>query len=527
MKAGGEDDSHTTDETVPLDSRDQVNAEVGPDGPAGAEDGDGDGGDESGRQTLTPEELDALDTLVGQTLSGRYKVLDRLGSGGMSIVYRARHEMLKQFVAVKVLKRRLAADRVSLTRFHREAMAAASIGDPHIVHITDYGFTKQGDAYIVMEYLEGMSLRQTVRAEGALAVGRAVSVSRQILSGLAAAHDQGIVHRDLKGDNVFLTSQGGRDFVKLLDFGISKITRPMAGGGDSTGLTSTGVVMGTPQYIAPEQASGLDEVDHRADLYALGVIMYEMLTGDLPFEGRTPLEILMKHVQDEPVPPRKRKPALGIPPDIEAVVMRALKKDPGDRFESAEAMKAALPRAADLPGGFSSGPLTPTQTMVRARRWGTPLAVGLGALLLAGAIAALVGLRRPGERPGPVAPKPTPVAAPISAAPDLKQPAASAQLDAGTPRVAMVTLEVVTEPRKARILRDGVDLGIGGVKLRLERGEPAVKLEARATGYRRKEIELPTDRSRRVTITLERQTRKPKPKNTGKPKEIKDNPYKK
>ena len=519
---GGGDDAHSTDETLPLES--------GPDpvlsARADVDDPDGEDGAHP-----TPEDLDALDTLVGQVLSGRYKVLDRLGSGGMSIVYRARHQMLKQLVAVKVLKRRLAADRVSLTRFHREAMAAASIGSPHIVHIIDYGFTKDGDAFIVMEYLEGMSLRQMVRAEGPMKIGRAVSITRQILRGLVAAHEQGIVHRDLKGDNVFLTCQGGRDFVKLLDFGISKVTRPLGGGSENPGLTSTGVVMGTPQYIAPEQASGLDEVDHRADIYALGVILYEMLTGVLPFDGRTPLEILMKHVQEKPRPPRQRRPELAIPPALDAVVLKALSKEPADRYSTAEEMKAALPEGTELPGGFASGPLTPAPGSLRHSPYGVALAVGLGSLVLVGAISLLLNSRSTPE-PDPV-PDPVPPSA-IATAPDLHGGVRAATPDAGAaPKAAQevadyVVLEIITRPPKARVLRDGVDLGAGTVKLRVKRGEEKIKLEARAPGYQRKEVEVTPDQEQRVGISLDRVPSKPRNGTKGKgPKDVKDNPYKK
>ena len=545
---GSDDAEHSTDETLPMPSGEErldsggARAEAGsPDageswppsrrgattddvGGASSRSLPGGGEDADSQPTLTPEELDALDTPVGQVLAQRYRVLDRLGSGGMAIVYRARHETLRTTVAVKVLKKRLAADRVSVTRFHREAMAAASVGNPHIVHIIDYGFTATGDAFIVMEYLEGQSLRQLIRGEGPLAIGRAVSICRQTLRGLDAAHGQGIVHRDLKGDNVFITCQGGRDFVKLLDFGISKVAYT-EDGEHSTGLTSTGVVMGTPQYISPEQASGLDEVDHRADIYALGAILYEMLTGQLPFEGRAPLEILMKHVQEIPVAPGKRRPDLGIPPELDRVVLKALQKDPADRYATAAEMQAALPEATALPGGFASGPLPSAAAAARRGRFSIPVIVGLGALVLLGAVGALLALRGDGPRsetaPPPVLLTTTPLPA-VTAAPIV--PAALAP-DAAMEQAATVKLRLSVQPSRATIFRDDQPVGTGSVTLEVPRGEVALDLDVRAPGHKRKSLPLMPDREREVEVVLEPLTQKrPRPRSK-KVKEVRDNPY--
>ena len=513
--SGGDDDKHSTDETLPMPSGQELEAVVqgnmDPQEPAPPR----------ARVYMTPEEMDDLDTPVGQILGERYKVLDRLGSGGMAIVYRARHQTLRTTVAVKVLKRRLAVDRVSVTRFHREAMAAASVGNPHIVHIIDYGFTASGDAFIVMEYLEGLSLRQVVRGEGPLAMGRAVSICRQILRGLDAAHGQGIVHRDLKGDNVFVTCQGGRDFVKLLDFGISKVAYP-EGEDQSTGLTSTGVVMGTPQYIAPEQASGLDEVDQRADIYALGVILYEMLTGLLPFDGRTPLEILMKHVQEVPVPPSKRRPELGIPPELDAVVLKALNKDPADRYATAAEMKAALPDATVLPGGFASGPLPSTAAANRRARWTMPLAVALGAVILLGAVGLLLTLRNGDNRQPKPTPPPVQTTAPLT--PDMARLAA-APPDAGPVQAATVELKISATPAKAQIFRDGAPVGTGSVTLKVAVSDQPLNLDVRAPGYKKKALPLVPDKDQEVQVALEPlKTKRPRPK-TKTIKEVRDNPY--
>ncbi len=514
---GGDDAEHSTDETLPMPSGEERLEGLGVSA-SGSE------SNEDNQPTLTPEQVDALDTPVGQVLAERYKVLDRLGSGGMAIVYRARHQTLRTTVAVKVLKKRLAADRVSVTRFHREAMAAASVGNPHIVHIIDYGFTTSGDAFIVMEYLEGQSLRQVIRAEGPLAIGRAVSICRQTLRALDAAHGQGIVHRDLKGDNVFITRQGGHDFVKLLDFGISKVAFPEEEK-NNVGLTSTGVVMGTPQYISPEQASGLDEVDHRADIYAMGVILYEMLTGQLPFEGRAPLEILMKHVQEAPVAPGKRRPDLGIPAELDRVVLKALNKDPADRYATAAEMQAALPDAAALPGGFASGPLPSAAAAARRGRFTVPIIVGLGALVLVGAVGALLALRGDSRRPGPAKPPAALTTTPIPAADMRTATPSTAATDRALKQAATVKIKVSAQPPRARIFRGGQPVGTGSVTLEVPRGKDALALDVRAPGHRRKVLPLVPDKDREVEVVLEPVKQRRTPPKSKKVKEVRDNPY--
>ncbi len=289
--------------------------------------------------------MDPVDE-ADQTLTDRYRLLHLIGSGGMSRVYAARHELLNKQVAVKVLKKDLATDRDAVTRFHREAMAAAGIGDPHIVDITDYGFTEQGEAFIVMEHLEGQSLREMIVAQSdCLELDRSLNITRQILLALCAAHARGIVHRDLKPDNVFVTPLDGEDFVKLLDFGISKIRRLPDENDDLTELTATGAFMGSPKYVAPEQVRNVSRVDHRADLYALGVMVYDMLTGSVPFTGKSMMDVLLKHVNEEPVPPRALRPDLGLPRELEAYCLKAMSKAPADRHQTAEEMLAALAEA--------------------------------------------------------------------------------------------------------------------------------------------------------------------------------------
>jgi len=435
--------------------------------------------------------------LTGQSLAGRYTVLEKLGSGGMSVVYLARHELLKKLVAVKVLRAEQALRKDAKARFHREAKAAASIEDPHIVDITDYGFTERGDAFIVMERLDGESLRATVAREGALSTGRAVAIARQILRGLSSAHDQGIIHRDLKAENVFLCQRDGKDFIKLLDFGISKVTRT-ADGEEETGLTTTGQVLGTPQYLAPEQAHGIEHVDHRADLYAMGVILYEMLTGGLPFTGKSVFEVVMKHVQDAPQPPRERRPDLDIPVELERVTLKALTKEPKDRYQSAQEMLDALPGSGDLPGGYTSQSLTPVGAPGRSPRRGAAIAA---ALVLAAGIAGWLVLRQR-------SPMRKPAVAPPVVALDMQQPRAALPPDLGPRPDARpkASLEVRATPAKAVIQINGRALGSGEAMTEVRPGA-RVTIEVSAPGYHPHRQELTVEKNTMIPVSLRRAPR--------------------
>ena len=475
---------------------------------------------------LPPAADDALagKSLVGQTISERYTILDEIGRGGMSIVFRARHELLKKTVAVKVLKQSLATDKISLSRFHQEAMAAASLGDQHIVDITDYGFTSSGEAFIVMEHLEGQGLREVLKKEGPLEAGRSVSITRQILKALSAAHEQGIIHRDLKCDNVFLVPREGHEFVKLLDFGISKVKK--AEGSEDTGLTATGVVMGTPQYIAPEQAHGVEDVDHRVDIYSLGVILYEMCTGRLPFTGNSAIDILMKHIQQDPIPPRQCRPDLGISEELERVVLKALEKEPDDRYDTAEAMLEDLPDARDLPGGYTSGALRPVP--VPSGRGTLGLFLALGAIVLLAGGALLLALHAGGPTLDPDA-GPIPDVVPsrpdqalVKAAP--ARPDAAVRTDL-TAAAATVTITLKVHPPHALLFRAGQLLGPANGDRALPRGTTPVIFEIRAKGgFRRQLITVTPDRHQTRSVRLIRVKR---PTSPTKVDDQRDNPYKK
>ncbi len=291
----------------------------------------------------------------------RYAVLRRIGGGGMGAVYRARHTVLDQDVALKILHPRLAARHEVLERFVREARTAAALRDPRIVQVYDSGVTPDGTAFLAMELLQGEPLESLVERESPMPPGRAASLVAEVLEVLALAHDRGVVHRDLKPANVFvLRDAAGRDSVKLLDFGISKTVDAVEG----VALTQTGVLLGTPVYMAPEQVTNAKHIDRRADLYAAGVMLYEMLSGRLPHTGQHTTEILVRLMTEAPTPLATVAP--GTSPALCAVVERAMAREPSGRFDDARSFAAALRAAvtaADPDPGRTAAGLAATQAV--------------------------------------------------------------------------------------------------------------------------------------------------------------------
>ncbi len=268
---------------------------------------------------------------------GQYRLVRKLGSGGMGEVYLAEHAMLRRPCAVKLIRPERAGDGSALARFEREANAAAALAHPNAVHIYDYGRAADGTFYCVMEYLPGVTLEELVSRHGALPPGRAVFLLRQLCSVLSAAHRRGLVHRDVKPGNAMVRDRGGQaDFVTLLDFGLA-LDRTA---GASARVTQSGLIVGTPAFMAPEQASALPDPGPLSDLYSLGAVAYFLLTGRPPFDRGTPLRTLAAVLSEEPEAVRKTVPE--VPADLERVVLRCLAKDPADRFGSADAVDAAL-----------------------------------------------------------------------------------------------------------------------------------------------------------------------------------------
>jgi eukaryotic-like serine/threonine-protein kinase len=272
-----------------------------------------------------------FDTLINTLFDGRYRIVRKLGSGGMADVYLAEDEELGRRIAIKILNDRHANDEQFVERFRREAKNAAGLSHPNIVAIYDRG-EAEGTYYIAMEYLDGRSLKELVVARGPLPIADAIDATRQVLTALRFAHRKGVVHRDIKPHNVMADADGR---LKVTDFGIAR-----AG---VSQMTEAGSIIGTAQYLSPEQARGAP-VDQRSDIYSVGVVLYEMLTGKTPFSGETPVEIAMKHLSDPPRPPSLERP--DISPDLDMVVLRALAKNTEDRFQTAEEMDAELERVS-------------------------------------------------------------------------------------------------------------------------------------------------------------------------------------
>jgi serine/threonine-protein kinase len=456
------------------------------------------------------------DPLIGMTIGGRFLVESRIGAGGMGVVYRARQVGMDRNVAVKMLLRELAHDEKVVQRFKIEALAVSRLSHPNTIRIFDFGQLDDGTLYFAMEFLEGRSLEQALRQDKAFPARRTLHVIGQIASSLTEAHKKGIVHRDLKPDNVFLTQVGNdEDYVKVLDFGVAKLREADARQGT---LTQAGVIFGTPRYMAPEQCRSM-AVDHRADLYAIGVIAYEMLTGQAPFEAENPLAILIQHVQEPPKPLAVVRPDIEVPEEVEALVMKCLEKAPGERFQTAGELAAEASRLATLMIGryekviFVEGPRKPTvasssreaPTVVGAP--GTPRKSATSGIIAGAVLAVLAaaggGLWAAGvltpDVPAPAevsTPLPEPVL-PTTPVPDPK-PAVPAAIT----RPSTVSLRIASNPEGAEVLYEGSVLGLTPLNHDVQAGEGRVRFLIRKKGFAEREIEADRDRDGAYAIEL-------------------------
>jgi hypothetical protein len=280
----------------------------------------------------------------GMIIRNKYQIIERIGIGGMGLVYRGRHLTFNELCAIKIVNDDIAGNANFLKRFQTEAIVTRKLRHPNAVRVDDFDYTEDGRPFIVMELVEGKNVSEVLQKEGALAVPRAIRIARQVGQAIGMAHKLGIVHRDLKPGNIILTTdEQGQEIAKVLDFGIAKLRE--AAGEERSEMTMTGMVVGTPLYMSPEQFLGKKaggEVDGRTDIYSLGVVLYQMITAQLPFDAETPYALMLQHLQGTARPPHELKPELHIPMALSQVILRAMEKSREQRFQTAEEFVAAL-----------------------------------------------------------------------------------------------------------------------------------------------------------------------------------------
>ncbi len=457
------------------------------------------------------------DKLLGELLGGRFLVLKKIGAGGMGAVYRARQEGMDRDVAVKVLLGDLTENDTVLRRFTLEALAVSRLKHPNTIQIFDYGTTPQGNPYIAMEMLEGSTLHDVLRKERPLPIRRALRIMAQVAASLGEAHSKGIVHRDLKPENIFLIDVSGNpDFVKVLDFGVAK----MADAKDEKGtLTQAGSIFGTPRYMSPEQCSA-QPVDHRSDLYALGVILFEMVTGVPPFNSDQPLTLLLSHVNELPPQPSTVE-LLGkdgtplkqvIPAEVEDLILTLLEKNPADRIQTSEELSKECTKLAEhLPAAFDARVgeseaeslgvrlpsmhtmnmtsrtlrMTPEQAAAAAAALAEPppkkkssalLPIVIGLVVATGAAVAVVATQKPAAKDVAkvVAPPPGTVIPPPP------QPVKDDE----------VTATLTSQPPGATVLRGNENLGVTNLTMTRKKDAPPEVVQLVLKGYKPVEVTL-------------------------------------
>ncbi|MBS1952971.1 MAG: serine/threonine protein kinase [Cyanobacteria bacterium SZAS-4] len=287
------------------------------------------------------------DPLLGTTLAGNYEIQEVIGHGGMGVVYKARHALMDRIVAIKMLQAQLISDSMSVKRFQQESQSASRISHPNVITVYDFGISPSGQPFIVMDYLQGISLADVIKDEGQIGVERSIKILAQACDALDHAHKMGVLHRDVKPTNfVLINYDEEKDFVKVVDFGVAKLMNATP---DGQRLTQAGEVCGSPVYMSPEQCTGA-ELDQRSDIYSMGIVVYETLTGKLPILGKTMVDTMSKHISEMPPTFQQARPDLYIPERLEQVVFKALAKDPNDRHQSMDELRIDLENAIPRPG---------------------------------------------------------------------------------------------------------------------------------------------------------------------------------
>jgi serine/threonine-protein kinase len=444
--------------------------------------------------------------LPSGTIIGSYRLLQLLGEGGMGFVYKAEHTRISRVVAIKMLRPEFAGNSQAVERFFSEAKAANQIAHENIVEITDFVENQDGNNYVIMELLKGMELSEPL-SKGALALGRTLRITVQMCDALGAVHNAGIIHRDLKPDNVFLTKRAGQsDFVKILDFGIAKLTDTQ---GLSTNQTAAGAVFGTPEYMSPEQAKG-EEVDHRSDIYSLGVILYEMVTGAKLFEAPTFAEVLVMHMKATPaLPSTVSDLPHAIPVALEALILDCLSKDPESRPQEMEVIAERLRQVAEADSSllesfvsddhFSEDSYSDLPVQVSTR--GKPSwLVAWAAIALLGTIAAYIATRSGGSSEESQLKEP---AVPQEQATAVATPE-PVQTDSLVPEATTVEVVFTSAPPGAGVFRVGSDLLLGNTPFTtsLTQSTEAVPFEFRLEGHDPMQKSIPLSADTNVVATL-------------------------
>jgi eukaryotic-like serine/threonine-protein kinase len=397
-----------------------------------------------------------FDPLVGTTLADRYEIVRRIGEGGMGAVYEARHSIIGKRVAIKVLLEKFLENEELIARLLQEARLASSIGHQNIVDVTDFGTTRDGRAFVVMEFLDGEALSELIMRDAPLPVERCLAIGKQIASALGAAHAKGIVHRDVKPENVYLVRRGDADFVKVVDFGVSKAVRSREESGTEwQRLTRTGAVLGTPLFMSPEQASGSEDIDQRADIWAVALILYECLTGELPFRGTNYLGVVSQILNKEAQSPSVLRPELGIPVAVDRLVMHGLEKDRTRRYQTMDVLERDIERllAGDTGIVAAEASLSGSGPEIRPRsRW--PWHAAVAAVFVVGIGTAALLARGGSKELTPVSPPPAMMIArpapPVKVPSPAPVPTAKAETAAVAPARAPSLLERIHHAVKGR-----------------------------------------------------------------------------